>query len=97
MATVACHSLTLCTSGKSGSGKADSGPCSLAAGQAARGCTEGVLSCSVAWIAAQDVGIYAPQAAAAREGEAQLEQVCCVARARCCCTLLLYSPTLMGS
>ena len=84
---IACHSLTLCRSGKSQlrNGRFSTLPTDRWTGGA--GFCDGVLPCSAARNSAQTLDLCS----AGREGEAPLERVCGISRGPGCCTLLLYS------
>ena len=91
---IACHSLTLCLSGRSRLETADSAPCPLAAGQAAQDPSQKAF-----------FPLSGPEpspktwdlCAAAREGKAQLERVCGISSGPGCGTLLLHLPQIRGS
>ena len=84
---IACHSLTLCRSGKSQlrNGRFSTLPTDRWTDGA--GFCDGVLPCSAAWNSAQTLDLCS----AGREGEAPLERVCGSQRDPGCGTLLLYS------
>ena len=84
---IACHSLTLCRSGKSQLRNGRFSTLSTDRWTGGAGFCDGVLPCSAAWNSAQTLDLCS----AGREGEAPLERVCGSQRDPGCGTLLLYS------